>query len=82
MPREISLDYGAHGEPSTRCVQTEYVVYTYLFLCHKAKTLCQGYELSEEEIGISLDEFRERFADASGSPEYALPTTPTSTLYS
>lgn len=36
---------------------------------HPAKTLPQGYELAEEEVRISLDDFRERFADASGAPE-------------
>lgn len=30
----------------------------------------QGYELSEEELHISLDEFREKFSDANGAPEY------------
>ena len=30
----------------------------------------QGYELAEEEVRISLDTFRDRFADASGAPEY------------
>ncbi|KAL8734359.1 MAG: hypothetical protein Q9166_001557 [cf. Caloplaca sp. 2 TL-2023] len=29
----------------------------------------RGYELSEEEVRISLDEFREKFADASGGPD-------------
>ena len=30
----------------------------------------QGYQLSEEETSISLDEFRDRYADSSGAPEY------------
>lgn len=29
----------------------------------------QGYELSEEEVRISLDDFREKFADVNGAPE-------------
>ncbi|KAL8942932.1 MAG: hypothetical protein Q9211_001182 [Gyalolechia sp. 1 TL-2023] len=29
----------------------------------------RGYELSEEEIRIPLDEFREKFTDASGGPD-------------
>lgn len=33
----------------------------------------KGYELAEEEVRISLDEFRENYTDASGGPEYALP---------
>lgn len=69
MPRETSPDYGAHGVPSTRCVQTECAFYTHLATSHTANTLNQGYELSEEEMNLSLDDFRKRFADTSGSPE-------------
>ena len=29
----------------------------------------QGYELAEEEVRISLDEFREQYADPHGGPE-------------
>ncbi|KAI4243945.1 MAG: hypothetical protein L6R40_003155 [Gallowayella cf. fulva] len=29
----------------------------------------RGYELSEEEVRISLDEFREKFADVNGGPD-------------
>ena len=29
----------------------------------------QGYELAEEEVRITLDEFRERFADPDGAAE-------------
>lgn len=29
----------------------------------------QGYELSEEEVRISLDDFRDKFADINGGPE-------------
>ncbi|KAL8678154.1 MAG: hypothetical protein Q9186_005486 [Xanthomendoza sp. 1 TL-2023] len=29
----------------------------------------RGYELSDEEVRISLDEFREKFADANGGPD-------------
>lgn len=29
----------------------------------------QGYELSEEEVRISLDDFRDKFADVNGAPE-------------
>jgi len=36
----------------------------------------QGYELSEEELHISLDEFREKFSDANGAPEYDIDATP------
>ena len=32
----------------------------------------QGYELSEEEVRISLDEFRDKFTDPLGAPEYVL----------
>ena len=35
----------------------------------------QGYELSEEEVRIPLDEFRERFADAGGQPDRRKMTT-------
>ena len=31
--------------------------------------LGQGYELSEEEVRISLDDFREKFGDDNGAPE-------------
>ncbi|MCJ1465726.1 DNA-directed RNA polymerases II 24 kDa polypeptide (RNA polymerase II subunit 5) [Pseudocyphellaria aurata] len=31
--------------------------------------LGQGYELSEEEVRISLDDFRDKFADANGAPD-------------
>ncbi|KAL9628785.1 MAG: hypothetical protein Q9164_007147, partial [Protoblastenia rupestris] len=32
--------------------------------------MCQdrGYELAEEEVRITLDEFREKYSDASGAP--------------
>ncbi|MCJ1275347.1 DNA-directed RNA polymerases II 24 kDa polypeptide (RNA polymerase II subunit 5) [Puttea exsequens] len=35
--------------------------------------MCQdrGYELSEEEVSISLEDFRDRFSDPSGAPESA-----------
>ena len=29
----------------------------------------QGYELSEEEVRISLDEFRNNFSDVNGGPK-------------
>lgn len=35
----------------------------------------KGYELAEEEVRISLDEFRENYTDASGGPEYATSIT-------
>lgn len=34
----------------------------------------QGYELTEEECNLSLDEFRDLCGDANGSPKYAQPT--------
>ncbi|KAL2051640.1 hypothetical protein ABVK25_008054 [Lepraria finkii] len=39
--------------------------------------MCQdrGYELAEEEVRISLDDFRDRFADASGAPDRKKMTT-------
>lgn len=30
---------------------------------------CKGYELSEEEVRISLGDFREKFGDSNGGPE-------------
>lgn len=33
----------------------------------------QGYEVSETELQISLDDFREKYADPLGYPEYAEP---------
>ncbi|KAL8699943.1 MAG: hypothetical protein Q9201_005711, partial [Fulgogasparrea decipioides] len=34
------------------------------------KEMCadRGYELDEDEVRISLDEFREQYTDASGGP--------------
>ncbi|KAL9128322.1 MAG: hypothetical protein Q9217_002977 [Psora testacea] len=39
--------------------------------------MCQdrGYELAEEEVRISLDEFREKYSDASGAPDRKKMTT-------
>ena len=74
MQSESLLDCGVHGGPSTKCVKTEYALafYSLNSLAHYlANILPQGYELAEEEVRISLDDFRERFADASGAPEYA-----------
>ena len=30
----------------------------------------RGYELSEEELRISLEEFRDKFTDQNGTPKY------------
>lgn len=38
----------------------------------------QGYELSEEELHVSLEDFRNRFTDASGAPKYFPPLFPSS----
>ena len=38
-------------------------------LANSIKCLAQGYELSEEEVRISLDDFRDKFADPHGAPE-------------
>lgn len=35
--------------------------------------LFQGYELTEEEVRISLDDFRSQYSDPLGGPEYARP---------
>ena len=72
MRSENSLDYGEHGGRYTRCVKTEYALVLHSLdplPNHPAKILPQGYELAEEEVRISLDDFRDRFADASGAPE-------------
>ena len=36
----------------------------------------QGYELTEEEVRISLDDFRAQFSDPLGAPEYPSPAVP------
>lgn len=36
----------------------------------------QGYELAEEEVRISLDDFRAQYADSTGHPEYAPTNNP------
>jgi DNA-directed RNA polymerase I, II, and III subunit RPABC1 len=32
----------------------------------------QGYEVSDEELAISLDDFRNKYADPMGYPEYVI----------
>jgi hypothetical protein len=41
-------------------------------------TFKQGYQIMEDEIDISLDDFRRKYADDSGNPSYvhALPPRP------
>ena len=42
----------------------------------KLTVIPQGYELTEEEVRISLDDFRAQFSDPLGAPEYMSPTVP------
>ena len=39
-------------------------------------SIYQGYELAEEEVRISLDDFRAQYADSTGHPEYAPSNSP------
>ena len=57
---------------------------------HEASTIsllqttdcAQGYELTEEECNLSLDEFRDMCADGNGAPRYDLsPSQGTSPLW-
>lgn len=73
MQSAISLGFGAHGGPSTRCARIAYVEKSFK-CCRKIRSAnahpwAQGYELSEEEVRISLDDFRDKFADVNGAPE-------------
>jgi DNA-directed RNA polymerase I, II, and III subunit RPABC1 len=36
----------------------------------------QGYEVTEEEVQISLDDFKQKYSDPLGYPEYALSPSP------
>lgn len=40
-------------------------------LTHKS----QGYELAEDELDVSLDQFRDQCGDGSGAVKYVLPYT-------
>ena len=60
-----------HGVPYTKCVKTEYVLLLGSALLPQLITLLQGYELAEEEVRISLDDFRERYAHVGGAPDHA-----------
>ena len=37
---------------------------------HKVDQRHQGYELTDDEVRISLDDFRRDYTDPSGGPEY------------
>lgn len=47
-----------------------------LEICGTVTNICpnkQGYEVSDNELTISLDQFRRDYADSLGFPEYAPP---------
>lgn len=50
-----------------RCVRIGYSFDRWLM--SRAANAVKGYELSEEEVRISLDDFREKFGDSNGGPE-------------
>jgi DNA-directed RNA polymerase I, II, and III subunit RPABC1 len=41
----------------------------------------RGYELTDEEVKISLEDFKSKFASADGTIEYAPRTEPPTTIY-
>lgn len=64
-------DSGGHGEQFTRWSTTEYAPRETTDLAqHKVTNAAQGYELSEEELKITLDEFKRQYAGADDQPEY------------
>ena len=78
MQNASSRGYGEHGGPYTRCARTEYAPQGKQRRPDLSSQPFQGYELAEEEVRITLDEFREKYSDASGAPEYVLlPSTVT-----
>lgn len=52
------------------------VLHFYIRMSPKLTMVCarkQGYEVSEEELKVSLEEFARKYADPMGYPEYATP---------
>jgi RNA polymerase Rpb5, N-terminal domain len=42
-----------------------------MYVANQLQTL-QGYEVSDEELNLDYDEFRSKYSDAMGGPEYVL----------
>lgn len=52
----------------------------FTFACDETLTFAcndQGYEVSDDELQISLEEFRAKYSDPMGYPEYAIPQAET-----
>jgi hypothetical protein len=63
------FDYGVYTRLLDKCFRTEYAnrygVYQVILI-----SLSQGYQILDDEVNITLDEFIETFADADGVTEY------------
>jgi hypothetical protein len=64
-----SSDYGACGKQRARCSLTGYDVCHHLFSV-QLLIFQQGYEILQDEMNVSLDEFAALYADQDGNVEY------------
>ena len=76
MLRENSRGYGEHGGQYMRCVRIGYALEARNSLTSgerynfaDADGCFKGYELADEEVKISLEEFRAQYGDPNGGPE-------------
>lgn len=68
---------GALGERSLRCCGTAYVFVLVVTIASvrsqfsNVKFTAQGYEVTDEEVQIKLDEFKQKYVDEKGYPRCA-----------
>jgi hypothetical protein len=74
-PRRLSakwLDFGAPGGPSSRCCRIGYTLVPQEVQTSLLNDFFrQGYEVTEEEVQISFQQFKLKYSDPLGYPEYA-----------
>lgn len=62
--------YGASGGPRARCAETGYGMRLLSAQVALLTVLSQqGYEIMDQEIDVSLDEFRSQYCESNGYPE-------------
>ena len=66
---------GEHGERYTKCARTGYNTPPPT-PTNPTDILHKGYEIGEEEVKISLDDFRRNYSDPVSGPESVFPPLP------
>jgi hypothetical protein len=62
-------DYGGPGELCTRWSKTGYAPEQLWYYPDITNMAMQGYELADEEVRISLEDFKKQFTGGDGEPE-------------